>query len=67
VEDVAVERDFSRLGEENKVLDKSGTWFSYKTERLGQGADSARLFLVSHPEVADKIEVELRSLIFKPR
>ena len=64
---VSHEWDLLRLGEANNVLDKSGTWFSYKTERLGQGADSARLFLVSHPEVADKIEVELRNILFKPR
>jgi len=64
---ISHEWDLLRLGEENKVLDKSGAWFSYKTEQLGHGADIARLFLVSHPEVADKIEVELRNILFKPR
>ncbi len=62
---ISHETDLLRLGEQHKVLEKSGTWFSYRDERLGQGEERARLFLVEHPEVAGKIETELRKLIFK--
>ena len=64
---ISHEYDLLRLGDELNVLEKSGSWYSYKGERLGQGPENVRLFLVSHPEVANKIEVELRDKIFKPR
>jgi recombination protein RecA len=63
-EGISHECDLLRLGEIHKVLDKSGTWFSYKGERLGQGFDNARRFLVEFPEVAAKIEKELRDKLF---
>jgi recombination protein RecA len=58
------ETDLLLIGVELNVLEKSGTWFAFKNERLGQGFQNARLFLKSNPEVARKIETELRSLIF---
>ena len=62
---ISREWDLLKLGETHKVLNKTGTWFSYKGERLGQGAENARVFLVAHPETAAKIETDLRNLIFK--
>jgi len=41
------------------VIDKSGTWFSYKDERLGQGRDNARNFLLERPEISDIIKKEI--------
>jgi recombination protein RecA len=61
---ISHEYDLLRIGEERGILEKSGTWYSYKGERLGQGGDKAREFLVANPEVADKIEVDLRQLLF---
>jgi recombination protein RecA len=58
------ETDLIRLGEEYKLIEKSGTWYSYKNERLGQGFQNARLFLLTHPEIATKIDAQLRSQIF---
>lgn len=43
-----------------KMVKKSGTWYSYKETRLGQGKDNARLFLVDHPEMADELEARIR-------
>lgn len=63
-EGISHEYDLLQLGVELNVVEKSGTWFAYKGERLGQGIDNARLFLIANPETASKIEVELRSLIF---
>jgi len=42
------------------ILDKTGTWFSYHGERLGQGRDNAKQFLDAHPDVAEAIEREIR-------
>ena len=61
---VSREWDLLVLGEANKVIDKTGSWFSYKGERLGQGAEGARLFLVNHVDIATQIDVELRNILF---
>ena len=45
------------------LLEKSGTWISYKGERLGQGRENSRLFLREHTDIRDKIEHELRNLL----
>ena len=50
------------VGVEAGVLTKSGTWFSYGDTRLGQGRDNARVFLEEHPDVADQIERQVRSI-----
>jgi recombination protein RecA len=48
------------LGVQNEVVDKSGTWFSYKNERLGQGRDNSAKFLGENPDLAQEIERTLR-------
>jgi len=45
------------------VLAKSGTWFNYGETRLGQGRETAREFLKAHPDLADRIETEIRSRV----
>ncbi len=58
-EGISWEGDLLDLGIERKILQKSGTWFSYAEERLGQGRENAREFLRSNPDlaraIADKI------------
>ena len=49
--DIAVERD---------IIHKSGAWFSYQDQRIGQGRENARQYLRDHPELAEKIERMLR-------
>ena len=49
--DLAVERD---------LIQKSGSWFSYKDERIGQGKDNTRKYLKEHPEVFNEIEAVIR-------
>ena len=61
---ISHEFDLLNIGANLGVLEKSGTWLSFKGERLGQGQDNARVFLVEHPEVAVKIETILRSQLF---
>jgi len=48
------------IGVENKIVDKSGAWFSYKGERLGQGRENAKNLLKENKELCDKIEREVR-------
>lgn len=62
---ISHESDLLKVGERLGILEKSGTWFSYKGERLGQGFENARHFLVDHPELAKKIETVLRDMLFK--
>src|SRR5476651_2718059 len=59
-EGVSREGDLIDLGVMKNILEKSGTWISYKGERLGQGRDNARLFLREHIEVRNKLENALR-------
>lgn len=49
------------LGVEHKVVDKSGAWFSYKGERLGQGRENSKNFLRENKELAARIEAEVRA------
>jgi len=59
-EGISKEGDLLDLGVMKNVLEKSGTWISYKGERLGQGRENARLFLREHADIRDKIDHELR-------
>jgi recombination protein RecA len=59
-EGISREGDLIDQGVERKVVDKSGTWFSYGGERLGQGRENAKAFLKANPEMAADIEQKLR-------
>jgi recombination protein RecA len=48
------------LGVKAEVVEKSGAWFSYDSQRIGQGRENAKQFLREHPEVADAIETKIR-------
>jgi recombination protein RecA len=48
------------LGAEHKIIEKSGTWFSYEGERLGQGRENAEKFLDQNPDIAQQIEQKLK-------
>jgi recombination protein RecA len=48
------------LGVLGNVVDKSGAWYSYNSERIGQGRENAKQFLRDHPEIADDIERQIR-------
>ena len=49
------------LGAKAGVVEKSGSWFSYKSQRIGQGRENAKQFLRDHPEVAAEIEQTIRT------
>ncbi len=59
-EGISREGDLLDLGVERKIVEKSGTWFSYSGERLGQGRENAKQFLRDNPEVFRAIDERLR-------
>lgn len=48
----------------HNLIQKSGSWYSYGEERIGQGRENAKLFLENNPELAEKLEKDLRALLF---
>ena len=57
---ISREGDLLDLGAAQNVVEKSGSWYSYKGERIGQGRENARQFLKDNPDIAQKLEAELR-------
>ena len=50
------------LGAEYNIIDKSGSWYSYNDERIGQGRENAKQFLKEHPEIAEQVEAKIRAI-----
>ena len=59
-EGISREGEIVDLGAELNIVDKSGSWYSYNGDRIGQGKDNAREYLRSNPEVALEIENKIR-------
>ena len=53
------------LGVKLELVQKSGSWFSMGEERIGQGKDAAKQYLIDHPDVADRIEQSIRDNMWK--
>ena len=51
------------IGVEAGVIEKSGAWYSYGKERIGQGRENAKLFLKDHPVMADEIDVSVKEFL----
>ena len=62
-EGISREGDLIDLAVNANLLEKSGTWISYKSERLGQGRENARIFLKENKDIRDKIEHDLRKAL----
>ena len=59
-EGISLTGDLIDLGTEKNVIEKSGSWYAYKGERIGQGRENAKQFLTEHPEMLKKLEFEMR-------
>ncbi len=59
-EGISKEGELIDYGVKLDIIDKSGSWFSYKDIKLGQGRENAKAYLKEHPEVAAEIESEIR-------
>jgi len=60
-EGISKQGELIDLGVEVGVVEKSGAWYSYKGDRIGQGRDNVREFLKQHTDIAASIEVEVRA------
>jgi recombination protein RecA len=60
-EGISREGDILDLAVENQIIEKSGTWYSYGEDRIGQGRESAKKFLKESPELLEKAAKELRA------
>jgi recombination protein RecA len=49
------------LGSKAGIIEKSGSWFSYENQRIGQGRENAKAFLAENPDIANKIEAAVRA------
>ena len=58
---ISKEGDILDVGVEMDIVDKSGSWFSYKEQRLGQGRDNSKEYLMANPDLTDTIEKEIRA------
>ena len=62
-EGISREGDLIDLAVANNVIEKSGSWFSYKTERIGQGRENVRAYLKENTDTTAKIEAEVRKAV----
>ena len=61
-EGVSLESELIELGVENNFVDKTGAWYSYKGDRMGQGKDNVRQYLKDNPKIAAEIEASIRAV-----
>ena len=58
---ISREGELIDLGVEHDIVEKSGSWYSYQGDRIGQGKENVRSYLLEHPETANQIEAQLRA------
>ena len=59
-EGISHEGDLVDLASQDDIVEKSGAWFCFDSERIGQGRENAKQFLNDHPLIAEKIERAIR-------
>ncbi|MBP8867006.1 MAG: recombinase RecA [Propionivibrio sp.] len=65
-EGISREGEIIELGVVHKLVDKSGSWYAYNGEKIGQGKDNAREFLRNNPKIAEEIEGKVRAAVNVP-
>ncbi len=60
-EGISREGEIIDLGVEENIIDKSGSWYSYQGDRIGQGKENVRNYLIEHPEMAAQVEAQIRA------
>jgi recombination protein RecA len=66
-EGISREGELIDMGSDNKIIEKSGAWYSYGGERIGQGKENARQYLKDNPTAAKEIEDKLRATLLGPK
>jgi recombination protein RecA len=64
---ISREGDLLDVAAEQGIVEKSGSWFSFEGERMGQGRDNARVYLKDHPDVRDKLDAAARLKLGLPK
>jgi recombination protein RecA len=59
-EGISREGEIVEMGVNHRIVEKSGAWYAYKGDKIGQGKDNAREYLKEHPDVAQEIEARIR-------
>ncbi|MEO8025283.1 MAG: DNA recombination/repair protein RecA, partial [Bryobacteraceae bacterium] len=62
-EGISKEGDLLDLGVAHNIVEKSGSWYSYKSDRIGQGRENARQFLKDNQDIKVKVDTELRKAL----
>ena len=65
-EGISLEGDLIDLGVANKIVQKSGSWFSYAGDRIGQGRENVKRFLKTNSDVRDRLERDVRKAVGLP-
>ncbi len=65
-EGISREGEIVELGVLHKIVEKSGAWYAYNGDKIGQGKDNAREYLREHPELAQEIEAKIRTAVDVP-
>jgi recombination protein RecA len=60
-EGISREGEIIDIGVEQGIIDKAGSWYSYGSDRIGQGKENVRQYLASNPEIAADIEAQIRA------
>jgi len=55
--------DIIDLAVEGEIIKKSGAWYAYKDEKIGQGRENAKSYLKEHPEVLDQVVTDVRTFV----
>ena len=63
-EGISRQSELIELGVQNNIIEKTGAWYSYDSERLGQGKENVRIYLKENPELAQEIEKKIRAIFF---
>ena len=63
-EGISRQSELIELGVQNNIIEKTGAWYSYDGERLGQGKENVRIYLKENPELAQEIENKIRAIFF---
>jgi recombination protein RecA len=58
---ISREGELIDLGVQENIVEKSGSWYSYQGDRIGQGKDNVRTYLIENPEIANQIDAQLRA------
>ncbi len=60
-EGISREGEIIELGVDQGIIDKAGSWYSYGSDRIGQGKENVREYLKTNPEIANDIEAQIRA------